>query len=74
MYYYAHLSAYDSRLREGQRIGRGVPIGLVGHTGAASADSPHLHMAINRMAPGERWWQGTPVNPYPLLAGKEPSR
>ena len=22
------------------------------------------------MAPGERWWQGTPINPYPLLAGK----
>jgi len=25
------------------------------------------------MAPGERWWQGTPINPYPLLAGKKAS-
>ena len=74
MYYYAHLSAYDGALREGQRINRGEPIGLVGHTGAASADSPHLHMAINSMNRGERWWQGTPINPYPLLAGKAPSR
>jgi hypothetical protein len=23
------------------------------------------------MAPGERWWQGTPINPYPVLAGKK---
>jgi peptidoglycan LD-endopeptidase LytH len=23
------------------------------------------------MAPGERWWNGTPINPYPLLAGKK---
>ena len=35
------------------------------------AAGPHLHFAINQMAPGERWWQGTPINPYPLLAGKK---
>jgi len=23
------------------------------------------------MGPGQRWWQGTPINPYPLLAGKK---
>jgi hypothetical protein len=22
------------------------------------------------MAPGERWWQGTAINPYPILAGQ----
>ncbi|WP_240309573.1 MULTISPECIES: M23 family metallopeptidase [Sphingomonas] len=70
MYYYAHLSAYDSRLREGLQVRPGDPIGLVGHTGDASPDGPHLHFAINRMGPGERWWQGEPINPYPLLAGK----
>ncbi len=48
-------------------------IGRVGHTGNANAAGPHLHFAINRMAPGERWWQGTPINPYPLLAGKKAS-
>ena len=73
-YYYAHLSAYDSRLKEGVRIGRGDPIGLVGHTGDASPDGPHLHFAINRMGQGEGWWQGKPINPYPLLAGKSASR
>ena len=69
-YYYAHLSGYAPGLTEGQRIARGALIGFVGHTGDASPDAPHLHFAINRMAPGERWWQGTPINPYPLLAGK----
>lgn len=69
-FYYAHLSAYDANLKEGMKIARGDPIGLVGHTGSASADGPHLHFAVNRMQPGQRWWEGEPVNPYPLLAGK----
>lgn len=70
MYYYAHLSAYAPGLAEGQQVKRGQVIARVGHTGDASAAGPHLHFAINRMGPGERWWQGTPINPYPLLAGK----
>jgi peptidoglycan LD-endopeptidase LytH len=70
IYYYAHLSAYAPGLREGQQVRRGQVIGRVGHTGDASPAGPHLHFAINQMAPGERWWHGTPVNPYPLLAGK----
>ena len=74
MYYYAHLNAYAPGLREGQRVDRGTPIGTVGSTGNANPEGPHLHFAINRMAPGEKWWQGTPVNPYPLLAGKRASR
>jgi murein DD-endopeptidase MepM/ murein hydrolase activator NlpD len=70
MYYYAHLSAYAPGLHEGQRVLRGAPIGFVGSSGNANPAGPHLHFAINQMQPGERWWQGTPVNPYPLLAGK----
>jgi murein DD-endopeptidase MepM/ murein hydrolase activator NlpD len=70
MYYYAHLSAYAPALAEGQQVKRGQVIARVGHTGDASASAPHLHFAINSMAPGERWWQGTAVNPYPVLAGK----
>ena len=70
VYYYAHLSAYAPGLAEGQQVKRGQVIGRVGHTGDASAAGPHLHFAINRMAPGERWWNGTAINPYPLLAGK----
>jgi murein DD-endopeptidase MepM/ murein hydrolase activator NlpD len=70
-YYYAHLSAYAPGLHEGQQVKRGQVIGRVGHTGDASAAGPHLHFAINTMAAGERWWNGTPINPYPLLAGKK---
>jgi len=70
IYYYAHLSAYAPGLHEGQRLMRGTPVGYVGATGNANPAGPHLHFAINRMNPGEKWWQGTAINPYPLLAGK----
>jgi murein DD-endopeptidase MepM/ murein hydrolase activator NlpD len=69
-YYYAHLQAYAPGLREGQVVDRGALIGAVGVSGNANPTGPHLHFAINRMNPGEKWWQGTPINPYPLLAGK----
>lgn len=68
-YYYAHLQRYAPGLREGQRVNRGQVIGYVGATGNANPEGPHLHFAINRMAPGEKWHQGAPINPYPLLAG-----
>ena len=70
-YYYAHLQEYAPSLKEGAPIKRGDPIGRVGSTGDANPAAPHLHFAINRMEPGERWWQGTPINPYPLLAGNK---
>jgi peptidoglycan LD-endopeptidase LytH len=72
-YYYAHLSAYAPGLAEGQQVKRGQVIARVGHTGDASAAGPHLHFAINAMGPADRWWNGTPINPYPLLAGKKAS-
>jgi murein DD-endopeptidase MepM/ murein hydrolase activator NlpD len=68
LYYYAHLDAYAPGLREGRSIRRGDPIGTVGSTGNANPAGPHLHFAILRMRPGDKWHQGTPVNPYPLLA------
>ena len=74
LYYYAHLSAYAPGLHEGQQLKRGQVIAQVGHTGDASPDGPHLHFAVNSMAPGERWWHGTPINPYPLLAGNRAAR
>jgi peptidoglycan LD-endopeptidase LytH len=73
MYYYAHLQGYAPGLAEGQQVKQGQIIGRVGHTGDANASGPHLHFAINQMGQGERWWQGTPINPYPLLAGKKVS-
>ena len=72
-YYYAHLQGYAPGLAEGQKVRRGQLVGRVGHTGNANPAGPHLHFAINRMEPGQSWWQGSPINPYPLLAGKKTS-
>jgi murein DD-endopeptidase MepM/ murein hydrolase activator NlpD len=74
VHYYAHLDAYAPGLHVGQRLRRGDPIGTVGSSGNANPAGPHLHFAVHRMAPGERWYQGTPVNPYPLLAANRPPR
>jgi murein DD-endopeptidase MepM/ murein hydrolase activator NlpD len=73
-YYYAHLAAYAPGVHEGQVVKAGDPLGFVGDTGDAGAGNYHLHFGITRMAPGERWWQGENVNPYPLLAGTGAAR
>lgn len=70
-YYYAHLQGYAPDLAEGQNVRRGQVIGRVGYTGNANPEGPHLHFAINQMRPGEKWHEGTPINPYPLLAGEK---
>lgn len=69
VYYYAHLDAYRPGLAEGQAVRAGEEIAQVGATGNASPDAPHLHFEVKRMAPGERWYEGEGVNPYPLLVG-----
>ncbi len=70
VFYYAHLDHYAPTLVEGQAVKAGQEIAAVGSTGDADAGAPHLHFEIHAMAPGERWWQGTEVNPYPVLARK----
>jgi murein DD-endopeptidase MepM/ murein hydrolase activator NlpD len=70
LFYYAHLQDYAPGLHEGQGVRQGDPIGRVGSTGNANPAGPHLHFAIYRMAAGDKWYGGTPVNPFPLLAGK----
>lgn len=67
VYYYAHLDRYAPTLVEGQAVARGQVIAAVGSTGDADAGAPHLHFEIHRMAPGQKWWEGEEVNPYPLL-------
>lgn len=67
-YYYAHLDRYADGLHEGQSVRRGDRIGYVGTTGNAPPAVPHLHFTIFRLGADKRWWHGTPVNPYPLLA------
>jgi len=73
-YYYAHLDGYAPGIVEGLVLRRGQQIAFVGSTGDADPSAPHLHFEVHRMAPGERWWQGTAVNPYPLLAGEAARR
>jgi len=73
IYYYAHLQGYAPGLAEGRRVARGTPVGFVGSTGNANPGGPHLHFAIHRMNPGEKWYHGRAVNPYPLLAGRKAS-
>ena len=69
MLYYAHLASYAPGIADGRRVRAGETLAYVGDTGNAGAGNYHLHFAVARMAPGEGWWQGTPVDPYPLLAG-----
>ena len=69
VYYYAHLQGYAPGVVEGTAVNQGDTLGYVGDTGNAGLGNYHLHFAIALMAPGERWHQGQPVNPYPLLAG-----
>ncbi|HVI97971.1 MAG TPA: M23 family metallopeptidase [Sphingomonas sp.] len=67
-YYYAHLQGYAPGVREGLAVQAGDPLGYVGDTGNAGAGNYHLHFGVSRMRPDDGWWQGKPVNPYPLLA------
>ena len=69
-YYYAHLDRYAPGLHEGQTLKRGQVLGYVGTTGNAPKNAPHLHFALIRLDKDRRWWKGTYVNPYPLLAGR----
>ena len=66
-YYYAHLDRYAAGLEEGDAVRRGDLIGYVGSTGNAAEDAPHLHFAIFHLDADRKWWQGTPINPYPVL-------
>jgi len=73
-YYYAHLAGYAAGVREGMTVETGDHLGYVGDTGDAGPGNYHLHFAVTRTQPQDRWWQGEDVNPYPLLAGTRASR
>lgn len=66
-YYYAHLDAYAPGLKDGDKVTRGQTLGYVGVSGNAPKDAPHLHFAIFELTESKRWWQGTPIDPYPIL-------
>jgi murein DD-endopeptidase MepM/ murein hydrolase activator NlpD len=66
-YYYAHLERYADGLKDGDRVERGQVIGYVGTSGNAPPDTPHLHFAIFKLTDEKRWWEGTAIDPYPIL-------
>ena len=72
VFYYAHLDRYHPGIREGQPLVRGDTIGYVGTTGNAPETVPHLHFQLMRMPPDRKYWNGEPLNPYPLLRAPTP--
>jgi len=67
-YYYAHLDRYAAGLAQGQAVKRGQVLGYVGTSGNAAPQTPHLHFTIFKLPADKRWWQGAPINPFPLWA------
>jgi len=67
-YYYAHLDRYAEGLQEGQLLRKGETIGYVGTSGNAPPNVPHLHFTIFKLGADRLWWEGVPVNPFPLWA------
>ena len=73
-YYYAHLERYADGLKEGMPLRGGQVVGYVGSSGNANPAGPHLHFAIFRLTPDKRWWEGAPINPFPVLGGRQAER
>jgi len=67
VYYYAHLQRYADGLSEGKFVRQGEVIGYVGDTGNAGPGNYHLHFSIAILADPKRYWDGTNIDPYPLL-------
>ena len=67
IYYYAHLQRYADGINEGHFARQGEVIAYVGDTGNAGAGNYHLHFSIAKVSDPKRWWEGTNINPYPLL-------
>lgn len=57
-YFYAHL-ARPARMRRGEEVWEGEPVGLVGETGNAAGTGCHLHFEIHV--------RGVPIDPEPSL-------
>ena len=67
VYYYAHLQSYAAGLAEGNVVHQGDVIAYVGDTGNAGVGNYHLHISIAAVSDPKRYWEGTNINPYPLL-------
>ena len=67
IFYYAHLARYADGLTEGKQVRQGETIAYVGDTGNAGTGNYHLHFSIALVSDPKRYWEGTNINPYPLL-------
>ena len=67
IFYYAHLARYADGLAEGNTVKQGEVIAYVGDTGNAGPGNYHLHFSIAAVTDPKRYWEGTNINPYPLL-------
>lgn len=70
IFYYAHLARYADGLTEGSLVRQGEVIAYVGDTGNAGAGNYHLHFSIATVSDPKRYWEGTNINPYPLLQNR----
>jgi murein DD-endopeptidase MepM/ murein hydrolase activator NlpD len=70
IFYYAHLSRYADGLAEGDLVRQGQVIAYVGDTGNAGPGNYHLHFSIALVSDPKRYWEGTNINPYPLLQNR----
>lgn len=67
VYYYAHLDHYADGMEVGKVLHRGDTIAYVGDTGNAGPGNYHLHFSVSIVSDPKRYWEGTNINPYPLL-------
>jgi murein DD-endopeptidase MepM/ murein hydrolase activator NlpD len=67
VFYYAHLQRYADGIYPAKFVRQGEVIGYVGDTGNAGAGNYHLHFSVATVADPKRYWEGTNINPYPLL-------
>jgi len=67
VFYYAHLQRYADGLTAGKFVKQGEVIAYVGDTGNAGGGNFHLHFSISIISDPKRYWEGTNINPYPLL-------
>ena len=67
VFYYAHLASYAAGLKQGHKARQGEVLAYVGATGNAGVGNYHLHFAIWLVTDPKRYWDGTNINPYPIL-------
>ncbi len=72
IFYYAHLQKRADDVKVGDMVKRGRTIGFVGDTGNAGAGNYHLHFSIAIVTDPKRYWEGTSINPYPILRAGKP--